>query len=75
MSGMICPHCNGQINLYKRGGGKTTAANLGLPFLGEIPFDPGIVVASDKGVPFVREFHDTPAARAINEIAAKLSTP
>jgi Mrp family chromosome partitioning ATPase len=72
MSGMSCPHCGEQINIYKRGGGKKTAAELGLLFLGEIPFDPALVVASDKGVPFVREFADTPAAQAIKEIAAKL---
>jgi Mrp family chromosome partitioning ATPase len=72
MSGMSCPHCGGRIDLYKRGGGKTTAAELGLTFLGEIPFDPGMVVASDKGVPFVREFANTPAGQAIAQIASRL---
>ncbi len=72
MSGMVCPHCGGQVNLYKRGGGRIAAADLGIPFLGEIPFDPGMVVVSDKGVPFVREFSDTPAGAAIREIAGRL---
>lgn len=72
MSGMACPHCGGQINIYKRGGGKTAASELGITFLGEIPFDPAIVIASDKGVPFVNEFADTPATRAIKDIASKL---
>jgi ATP-binding protein involved in chromosome partitioning len=72
MSGMSCPHCGGQIDLYKRGGGRLAAAELGVPFLGEVPFDPAMVIASDKGVPFVREFPDSPAARAIAGIVAQL---
>lgn len=72
MSGMNCPHCGGLVDLYKRGGGRMAAAELGVSFLGEVPFDPAMVIASDKGVPFVREFADSPAARAIGEIVAQL---
>lgn len=75
MSGMACPHCGREVALYKKGGGKLAAADLGLHFLGAIPFDPAMVVASDKGVPFVREFADAPAAQAIMDIASRLPVP
>ena len=72
MSGMICPQCSHHIDLYKKGGGKIAAAELGISFLGEIPFDPQMVVSSDKGVPFVLEFGNSPAAMKIKELVSKL---
>jgi Mrp family chromosome partitioning ATPase len=75
MSGMSCPHCGKQIDLYKRGGARVTAADLGIPFLGEVAFDPAMVVTSDKGVPFVLEFPEAPAAVSIAEIASQLPVP
>lgn len=75
MSGMLCPHCGEQINLYKKGSGKSLSAELGIPFLGEVPFDPDMVIASDKGVPYVREFAEKPASRVILNVAAELSSP
>jgi Mrp family chromosome partitioning ATPase len=73
MSGMACPHCGKPIDIYKRGGGRKAAAELGLNFLGEVPFDPRMVVASDKGVPFVSEFPESIAAKSISDIAVLLS--
>ncbi len=75
MSGMSCPHCGGQIDLYKRGGARVAAAEVGMPFLGEVAFDPRMVVTSDKGTPFITEFPDAPAAIAVKEIVAKLPVP
>ncbi len=53
MSGFICPHCQGVIDVFKKGGGETMAERMGVPFLGRIPMDPDIVEASDAGVPFM----------------------
>ena len=53
MSGLTCPHCGGDIPLFKSGGGATLAAQYGLPFLGAIPLDPATVVAADLGKPVV----------------------
>jgi Mrp family chromosome partitioning ATPase len=75
MSGMTCPHCGEQFFPFKRGGGKNVAAEFAVPLLGQIPFDPSIVIASDKGTPFVREFGDAPAANAVFEIAGRLPFP
>lgn len=53
MSGLYCPHCSKEINLFKKGGGKELAEKYGLTFLGAVPLDPATVVAADTGVPVV----------------------
>lgn len=69
MSGLICPHCAGEISLFKKGGGKDLADKYGLPFLGEIPLDPSTVVAGDVGTPVVYLENDTPAKKAFQSLA------
>jgi ATP-binding protein involved in chromosome partitioning len=49
MSGYRCPHCGGELPLFKKGGGEKTAQAFNLPFLGALPFDPGVVEAADQG--------------------------
>lgn len=61
MSGLFCPHCHGEINLFKKGGGRELAERYGLPFLGAIPLDPATVVAADRGVPVVMLEEDSHA--------------
>ncbi|MBT8508646.1 ATP-binding protein [Methanomicrobiaceae archaeon CYW5] len=53
MSGMVCPHCGGAIDLFGSGGGKRAAAEMGVPFLGAIPVDPEIRKAADEGRPYL----------------------
>ncbi len=53
MSGLLCPHCQEAIHLFKKGGGKSLAEHYGLKFLGDIPLDPATVVAADNGIPVV----------------------
>ena len=38
------------LDIFKQGGGKATAEEFGVPFLGELPFDPGFVRGGDDGV-------------------------
>lgn len=53
MSGMVCPHCGGEIDLFGKGGGKKAAEELDVPFLGAIPLDPEMRKACDEGRPFI----------------------
>ena len=41
---------NVTLDIFKQGGGKSTADEFGVPFLGELPFDPGFVRGGDDGV-------------------------
>lgn len=71
MSGMICPHCSNTIEIFKTGGGEKTANEMGVPFLGRIPFDPGIADRCDRGVPFVLDCPESPASIVFKDIAEK----
>ncbi len=53
MSGFKCPHCDEEINIFSKDGGKKAAQELGIPFLGSIPIDPKIVPLADSGKPIV----------------------
>jgi len=70
MSGFTCPHCGKNIDIFKSGGGEKAAKELGVPFLGRIPFDPRIVEISDNSRAFVEVFPDTEPAKVIEEICS-----
>ncbi|WAC06167.1 MAG: Mrp/NBP35 family ATP-binding protein [Methanoregula sp.] len=53
MSGMLCPHCKGEIDLFGKGGGKKIAEELNVPYLGGIPVDIEMRKAGDEGRPFI----------------------
>ncbi len=65
MSGLVCPHCGKPIDVFKQGGGKQAALDLGVPFLGTIPLDPEIVKAQDAGKPYVLENPESEAAKVL----------
>jgi ATP-binding protein involved in chromosome partitioning len=72
MSGMACPYCGKEINLFKEGGGKKVALELGVPFLGKIPIDPQIVIATDEGKPFIGSQPDSEASKAFMKIVKSI---
>ena len=69
MSGLECPHCHSQIDVFRKGGGEASALDMGVPFLGRIPLDPDVVTQSDAGEPFALFNSDTPTAEAYHQIA------
>ncbi len=69
MSAFVCPHCGERSEIFKSGGGRRTAEQLGVPFLGDVPIDPAIVVGGDAGQPIVASHPDSVAARAFMELA------
>lgn len=69
MSTMACPHCDGEIDVFKRGGGKKLAEELVLPYLGSIPLDAEVAIRSDSGEPVVLSRPDSAATKAFLELA------
>ena len=69
MSTLTCPHCQGEIDVFKKDGGKTLAEELVLPYLGKIPLDGEITANSDAGVPVVLARPDSAAAKAFLQLA------
>jgi predicted Fe-Mo cluster-binding NifX family protein len=66
MSGLQCPHCGKDIELFKTHGGQTMAKQRGLRLLASLPFEPNIVKEGDIGsmasleddqLSFTREFN------------------
>src|SRR3954469_20908506 len=72
MSYFICNHCGEREEIFGHGGGKKTAEMLGVPFLGEVPIDPRVVVGGDNGMPIVVSQPESVAAVAFREIARQI---
>ena len=72
MSGLVCPHCGENIELFKTGGGEKAAQELEVPFLGRIPIEPAIVDSTDQGRPFIRAYGKTPTAKLMDEIIGEI---
>jgi len=68
MSGLVCPQCGNKIDLFKRGGGRALAGEMNVPFLGQIPIDPQIVIAADAGKPLMEEFVQSETSKAFAQI-------
>jgi ATP-binding protein involved in chromosome partitioning len=72
MSGFTCPSCGETHDLFGRGGGEELARELGLPFLGAVPLDPAVREGGDAGTPTTAGSPDSPAGRALAEVAAQV---
>lgn len=72
MQGYACPHCHALGALFPEASSRDTAAALQVPYLGGIPFDPRLALASDRGRPFVLEHAETPAGTAFLDLATML---
>jgi len=65
MGGLICPHCGGEIHLFRQGGGQRTAAAMGIPFLGTLPFDLRVMEGGDLGLPLAEAPEASPFSQAL----------
>jgi Mrp family chromosome partitioning ATPase len=72
MSGLICPHCRQEIDLFGKGGGEELAKNWGVPFLGRIPLDPKLVSEADGGRPFFQNHPDSAVVQAFKKIVDEI---
>jgi ATP-binding protein involved in chromosome partitioning len=68
MSGMLCPHCGQEIDLFGKGGGKKIAEEFSVPFLGAIPIDIDMRKAGDEGRPFIIRRGDSPTWASVDKI-------
>ncbi len=53
MSGLLCPHCGKEIDLFDSGGGEKMANEMGVTFLGRIPIEIETRKGGDSGNPVV----------------------
>jgi len=72
MSGLVCPHCGGRIDLFGEGGGQRVAAELEVKLLGEVPIDLKTRVGGDSGVPIILSDPETPVSLAFFHIVDEI---
>lgn len=72
MSGLVCPHCNETVEVFKTGGGESIAREFELPFLGRVPMDPKVVMAGDDGKPYLSSDQESPAITAFGEVVTAI---
>ena len=73
MAGFVCPHCGDVTEVFGTGGGQKTADALGVPYLGGVPMQVSLREGADTGTPLVVSEPDSPAGRALREIAGTLA--
>lgn len=73
MSGFTCPHCGCEMDLFGSGGGERTCREMGIRFLGKIPFDPHMVSCGDEGTCFQDRYADSPVAKAFAQVARTIA--
>ena len=66
--GFVCPKCGEITQIFRSGGGRRMAEDMGVRFLGAIPMDPNIAEACDNGQAFVRQYAASPTAVIMQEI-------
>ena len=73
MSGLNCPHCGELIDLFGTGGGERTAKQMGVRFLGRIPFDPNVVACGDSGACYQEAHLHSAVTKAFTDVAQTVS--
>jgi ATP-binding protein involved in chromosome partitioning len=72
MAAYRCAHCGHEEPLFRGPDSAVMARELGVSFLGRVPFDPRLAAATDRGVPYVRQEPGSPCATALRAIAHAL---
>ncbi len=69
MSVFTCPECGHRTHVFSTDGGRRTADELGVSFLGALPLDPQIAIAGDAGIPYVVEHPDGEVTKIFRAVA------
>jgi ATPases involved in chromosome partitioning len=71
MSYLIAPQSKERIDVFGCGGGKRTAEQMGVPFLGELPLIPEVRIGGDSGRPIALLGEENPNAAPFIELAKR----
>jgi ATP-binding protein involved in chromosome partitioning len=72
MSGFTDPETGRRFDFFSAGGGTRLADELGVPFLGEVPLQPGLATLADAGQPITIAEPDSAAGQSLRRIAETL---
>ncbi|OIN96639.1 MAG: chromosome partitioning protein ParA [Deltaproteobacteria bacterium CG1_02_45_11] len=72
MSGLLCPHCGENIDLFKTQGGQLMAKKENLRLLASLPIEPEVVRQGDAGNLANLDNYRTPFAQEFNKMAEEI---
>jgi Mrp family chromosome partitioning ATPase len=73
MTEFICPNCHQSSEIFQDSGDVDTwTAKRGIPILARIPLDPRIGFSLDLGRTFLRDFPESPAAKAYLQLSESI---
>lgn len=72
MSGLQCPHCGKDIELFKSRGGVSVAEKENLKLLASLPIDPEVVRQGDMGSVAMLDDEQLPFTRAFNSMVDQI---
>lgn len=72
MSYFCCPSCGTRSEIFGHGGGRKTAEEMDMEFLGEVPLNTTIRETSDSGRPITSIAMDSTEAKAYSSIALRI---
>jgi ATP-binding protein involved in chromosome partitioning len=72
MSGLRCPKCGHEIDLFGSGGGERAARELNVHFLGKVPINLKARAGADEGRPIILEDEQADISQALLRVADEL---
>lgn len=72
MSTFTCPHCGGEIDIFKGLGIADAARDFEIDILGKIPLDAGIVDSGDRGTSFLTASGEKIAVREMQKVVDRV---
>jgi ATP-binding protein involved in chromosome partitioning len=73
MSGFICPNCHEVHRIFGEGGGRRTAEQYDVPYLGEVPIEQTVREGGDEGVPVAIAHPESQTAAAFTTVAGRVA--
>jgi Mrp family chromosome partitioning ATPase len=73
MGPFACPCCGKTISPFSSDGGRKTAEQMGVAFLGALPFDPEVVRAGDAGKPLMDQGRGSAFTEALEAVISSLT--
>jgi ATP-binding protein involved in chromosome partitioning len=73
MAYFVCNECGTRHDIFRTGGGRRAAEDLGIPFVGEIPLEAAVCEGGDAGTPAVMADAESPVSQAFIKIAREVA--
>ena len=74
MSGFVCPGCKLTTQIFPpvSGGAEKMCQDFNVPLLSQIPLEPQLLMSTEKGKCYMKEFPDSITATKFEEITGKV---